>query len=86
VLVQTVAEGSQADLLGLREGSIPVTMGDNKLLLGGDIIASVAGISLKGHKSIRSIQEKVRQMTPGTPISFNIFRAGEFITLTSDKL
>ena len=46
LLVQRVAENSPAEQLGLRGGSLPARIGDEYLLLGGDVILAVDGIGL----------------------------------------
>lgn len=85
VLVQTVAEGSVSDRLGLREGSVSVQVGKQKLLLGGDIIVAVAGIPMKGNNSLQAIRDRIEKMESGQPIKYQIFRAGVLAVITSKK-
>jgi len=46
LLVQRVANGSPADQLGLKEGTTRATIGDEDLIVGGDIILGILGIPL----------------------------------------
>ncbi|MCG7901568.1 MAG: trypsin-like peptidase domain-containing protein [Candidatus Thiodiazotropha lotti] len=85
ILVQKIAEGSATDRLQLREGTIPVKINDQQLLLGGDIIVSIADIPLDGQLSFQKIREKIDRLEPGQPINFQIYRNGMLAVLSLEK-
>jgi S1-C subfamily serine protease len=76
LLVQRVAEGSPADLLGLRPGSVPAVVGEQALLLGGDVILSVQGIALADEALLRGVRRTLRSLAPGSKIELEVLRAG----------
>ena len=84
LLVQRVAENSPAEQLGLRGGSLPARIGDEYLLLGGDVILAVDGIGLGdfggAYENIRRHLIEVR--AGGGGFSVTVLRAGETIELT----
>ncbi|MEW8624222.1 MAG: trypsin-like peptidase domain-containing protein [Candidatus Thiodiazotropha sp.] len=85
VLVQKIAEGSVTDRLQLREGTIPVKINNQQLLLGGDIIVSIAEIPLDGQLSLQKIREKIDRLEPGQPINFQIYRNGMLAVMSLEK-
>ncbi len=85
ILVQTVAAGSVADGLGLVEGTIPIQLKKQKLLLGGDIIVAVAGIPIRGSKSLLAIRQRVEHLPAGSTIKYKIYRNGTLAILRSKK-
>jgi S1-C subfamily serine protease len=85
ILIQAIANDSFAERLGLREGIIPAKIGKRELLLGGDIIVSVAGISIKGDRSLQEIRDKVESLNSGERIDFQIYRNGVQASLSSEK-
>jgi len=54
-LVETVEPGSPAEKIGLKGGDLPVKIGAETFLLGGDIILSVDGTKLTSMKTVLSI-------------------------------
>lgn len=82
-LVQQVAEGSPAERIGLKGGTIPTTIGDEKLLLGGDIILEVLGISIEENGSFLKIREAIDKMADGSKLTIKVLRAGKVLELTS---
>ncbi|MES9945029.1 MAG: trypsin-like peptidase domain-containing protein [Candidatus Thiodiazotropha sp.] len=85
ILIQAIANDSFAERIGLREGLIPAKIGKRELLLGGDIIVSVAGITIKGDRSLQEIRGKVESLNPGDSIDFQIYRNGVQASLSSAK-
>ncbi|MFH1815166.1 MAG: trypsin-like peptidase domain-containing protein [Pseudomonadota bacterium] len=83
LLVQRVAEGSPAEQLGLRGGSLPVRVGDDHLLLGGDIILAVNGIGVDDPGAYENIRRRLIEMRAGGDISVTVLRAGETVELTA---
>jgi len=85
ILIQTVAEGSASDQMGLREGYIRTKINGKKLLLGGDIIVRVAGVPMKGQRSQLELNKRIEKMPTGQPIEIQIYRRGVLVTLKSEK-
>lgn len=82
LLVQRVAAGSQADQLGLRGGTFRAAFGDQKLLLGGDVILAVEGIAIGGADAYESIRRRMIELrsTSGT-LHVTLLRGGQTLEL-----
>ena len=80
LLVQYVVTGSVADEFGLQAGTIPATIGDTSLLLGGDVIVKVncsfCETSIGNERSIAQTLGKDSSST------LTIIRNGQLMTLT----
>jgi S1-C subfamily serine protease len=85
MLVQHVAKGSPAALIGLQGGTVSVTFEGEDLVLGGDIILAVQGIpfSIQNYEKIREI---LSRLDPGDLIRVKILRGGEQLKLKTVKL
>lgn len=81
VLVQRILPGSLADKLGLKEGTTVVTIDEEKLLLGGDILLSVLGVEVK-RINFERIQKQVSEIKKGTEITVSVMRKGKIQKLT----
>jgi S1-C subfamily serine protease len=81
LLVQRVAEGSPAERLGLRGGSLPIRIGDDYLLLGGDVVLSVDGIALGDAGAYEDIRQRLIEARKGRPLKVTVLRAGEIVEL-----
>ncbi|MHC4990501.1 MAG: S1C family serine protease [Planctomycetota bacterium] len=77
ILVQQVAKGSPADELGLRGGTIRVTLQGKEVLLGGDIILEVDSIPAGLASSYNSIRERMTKLQVGDEITVKIVREGQ---------
>jgi S1-C subfamily serine protease len=86
LLVQRVAENSLAKDMGLKGGTLPVILGDQKLLLGGDIVLCVQerNICTDPTKMI-SLNNAIESLPPQSPIKFTVLREGKIINLTLRK-
>ena len=73
-MIETVEPGSPADKIGLRGGILPVSIGADEFLLGGDVISSVNGEDLMDMDTVVGI---VRGMTVGDRISIEYWRDGD---------
>ena len=82
LLVQRIASGSPAERFGLRAGTLRATIGDDSLILGGDIILAVQGTWLGEPDGYRLVRQKVIAAHAGEPISITILRAGNMLELT----
>jgi S1-C subfamily serine protease len=80
-IVKTVAKGSPADQFGLRGATQVVIISGQEVPLGGDIILGVQGIPTSPANAAR-IRDTLNQLTPGTPFTLRILRAGEVLELT----
>ncbi len=83
VLVQRVASKSPGEKLGLRPGFLPAKIGDQELLLGGDIILEVDGIQVGDPKTEEAIRNHLDELAPGTTVTVSVFRQGQMLTLTT---
>jgi serine protease Do len=85
-LVQRVAANSWAEKAGLRGGTIPVTVDDHGLLLGGDIVIAIGGHAVystqAGLNRVRTYMEGVPE---GENIKMTIIRGGERIEIKAPK-
>ena len=82
-LVQHVGEGSLAQRLGLRPGTIPVTIGGEEVLLGGDIILGAQGVYLGPElENVDELLRAVAQLPPGSTVAVLVLREGQKIELT----
>ena len=82
LLVERIAAGSPAEHFGLRAGTLRATIGDDDLILGGDIILAVEGISLGEPDGYLLVRQKVSEAHAGEPITITILRAGNMLELT----
>ena len=83
LLVQGVAEGSPAARLGLRGGTLPAVIGQEPVLLGGDIILSVDGISIGAPEAYEQIRRRmIAAQEKGSAVSVTVLRSGKQETLT----
>lgn len=84
LLVQRVAEGSPGWRLGIKPGTLRISIGGVDLLLGGDIILSINGVEiLEGDASLDRIYEGLSNLKPGERIVARVLRAGQVVELTT---
>jgi serine protease Do len=82
LLVQRIAEGSPAQRFGLRAGALPIAVGEDRLLIGGDVILAVEGISLGAPDAYEQIRHRLIALRDGgNPIRVTVLRGGETIEL-----
>jgi S1-C subfamily serine protease len=79
ILIQSVVKGSPAEKAGLRGGTSTITIAGNQIYIGGDIILSVDGHSVKTMEELLSYIE--RNKVPGQKIDIGIFRDGRIINI-----
>ena len=83
MLVQRVANKSPGEKLGLRPGFLPAKIGDQELLLGGDIILEVDGIRVGDPATEKAIRDHLVGLEPGADVAVTVFRQGQTLTLTT---
>jgi serine protease Do len=72
--------------MGLRAGTIPIGGGENKLLIGGDIIVEVGGLNVYVNRAGRQrIIDYIAAIPPGDDLTLTVIRAGEKLTLRAPK-
>jgi len=81
LLIQRVATDSPGYRLGLQPGNIPVRLGNEKLLLGGDIILEVQGIAVSTDEQTGC---EIRQRIGGlSRFEVKVLRAGKILRLST---
>jgi len=80
-LLQRVAKGSPADRLGLVGGSIPATIGETPLLIGGDILLEAMGQRLDSADIGLALLSSLQDLTPAARVSVVILRSGKVVKL-----
>jgi len=83
VLVQRIAAGSPAAVIGLRPGTIPATIEGKSFLVGGDIILQVQGIRIEEPSSYQRIQEALMRLRPGSQVGITVLREGRLEGLSA---
>jgi serine protease Do len=81
IVVQSVAAGSPASALGLRPGSLPASIADRTLTLGGDVILAVQGIRIGEPDFHRRIRDQKRSLAGDDKLEIHILRGGQVIRL-----
>jgi serine protease Do len=76
-LIETIEPGSPAEKLGLRGGSLPVVIGTQEYLLGGDVLTKVNGEPLLTMDAIARI---ARSLKVGDKLTVEYWRGGRLDT------
>ncbi len=86
LLVQRVASESPGAEMGLVPGKIPVKVGPEEILLGGDIILEVQGqpVTTDVEQTCR-IRDTIGALRVGSRIEMKVLRRGEILTLQTQK-
>lgn len=82
ILVQHVADRSPAERMGLLDGDTPAKIGDEELLLGGDVILEVMGVTLDTPAALGKIQAVIRDLLPGQRLTLTVLRGGRRVELS----
>jgi S1-C subfamily serine protease len=84
LLIQRVAEDSPGNNLGLRPGMIPAQIGTERILIGGDIVLEVEGVTIStGAEHVCLIRESIMGIDPDGPIDVKILRNGKIVDLSA---
>lgn len=82
LLVQHVAHGSPAERLGLRGGRYSVAIGDEQLLIGGDVIIAVDGIALAEPDAYERVRRRLSDvLASGGVMRLSLMRDGVLTNL-----
>jgi serine protease Do len=81
-LVKSVAKGSPAEGMGIKGGFRPATVAGQALVVGGDIILTVEGITVNTAADLGKIRERTSRLNPAEPITATVLRAGRQLKLT----
>jgi len=86
LLIQRVADGSPGHYLGLRPGMIRIRIGNEEILIGGDIILEIHGIVISANpeQSCR-IRETMAETADGDLIDVKVLREGKTMHLSTPK-
>jgi len=82
LLVQKVAAGSPAELSGLRGGTMRARIGDEDLILGGDIVLSGMGITVDRSACLAAARAKAAVARHGERMDIMVLRGGRIVGLT----
>lgn len=83
LLIQRVAAGSPAERIGLRGGYLPVEMGREQVILGGDVVLAVQGIAIGTPHSYERIRQSLMQaQRDSRPVRISVLRDGAAIELS----
>ncbi len=77
ILVQRVVSGSAAAASGLRAGTIPAKVGDQELLLGGDVIVDINGLVCANPHDFRELSEAARETRDDQGYAMRVLRRGQ---------
>ncbi len=80
-LIQHVVADSPAGKIGLKGGFLMVTIGEEEVLLGGDIMLQVDDIKLTGEESVMKLLVYLNDVNSTVTHNIKVLRAGEIIEL-----
>jgi serine protease Do len=84
LLIQRVADGSPASEAGLRAGTLQATIAGAPLLVGGDIVLTVAGITIaKDGAVFDRIRQALGRVQPRDTVGVTVLRDGKVVALTA---
>jgi serine protease Do len=82
LLVQRVVKVSPFGVLGIQDGDTEITIGEEKLIVGGDIILEINGVKFEdSDESLLNIARTIERKESQTPLELKVLRAGKVITL-----
>jgi S1-C subfamily serine protease len=86
ILVEGVAIGSMAESLGLRPSTIPISILDREILIGGDIILSVQGIPVGAQlEGMEPIRRAMAALQAGETLTVTVLREGRQMELSTRR-
>ena len=86
LLIQRVADNSPAHEMGLEPSMIPVKIGREKILIGGDIVLEVQGVRLSTKvEDVCQIRDTMGGLHQGGSLEIKVLRGGKILTLSTTK-
>jgi serine protease Do len=83
LLVQRVAAGSPAERIGLRGGNLPVSMGEESVVLGGDVVLAVEDVAIGSPQSYETIRQRLLEARQAArAVRVTVLRDGATIELS----
>jgi serine protease Do len=82
ILVQRVAEGSIAWRWGIQAGTLRANVEGEEIVLGGDFILRVNGVSVENDGSYDEIYGSIARLKPGDNLVITVFRQGQTVKLS----
>lgn len=76
IFVQTVVEGSPGYLMGLNGGIVPVNILGEEIMIGGDVILKIDGISCDSEEKLDQIRDQISKKNNGEKVELIVFRGG----------
>jgi serine protease Do len=84
MLVQTVATGSVGERLGLMEGSMNITVENQPMMIGGDVIIEILGQTITpSAAAFESLQRRMDQLRKGDTLKVKVMRSGRELELST---
>jgi S1-C subfamily serine protease len=81
MLVQRIASHSPGSRLGLQAGTAAAVVGEEKFILGGDVILAMQGISLAEERGYERARAALADLKDGDTLHFTVLRAGKQVEL-----
>ncbi len=82
LLVQRVVKLSPFGVLGIEDGDTEITIGEEKLIVGGDIILEINGVKFEdSDESLLNIARTIERKDTEMPLELKVLRGGKVITL-----
>jgi len=81
LLVQRIASHSPGSRLGLQAGTAAAVVGEDKFILGGDVILAMQGISLAEERGYERARAALAALGDGETLHFTVLRVGKQIEL-----
>ncbi len=81
ILVKKVVLASPAGMLGLEGGKYKMQIEEEELIIGGDIILAINGITIDAPESVHKARQVVKNLGPGYTLSAKVLRAGQILDL-----
>lgn len=82
LLIQQVVPKTLAEKLGFQGGNIAVNLGQQSILLGGDILVKVGHIKLDGIESLFEAQRWFSHLEKGEEVRFKFVRSGKILDVS----
>jgi serine protease Do len=83
LLVKGVAKNSPAEKSGLRPGTVPGMIDGKEMVLGGDILLSIDGITLTSPADMMKVRERLNSLRAGATIKATVMRLGKIVDVTT---